>query len=118
MLAATLRMLHIHRPMGITYMHVLKIFRFSLIGIPFLYFGVKEFVRDYQIDKNLEMETYVDSGTIKSISIADPIPAGNGQTAIQERITFELTNNKMFYSNKLTPIFLHADFDTTTFSGG
>ncbi len=37
---------------------------------------------------------------------------------MQERITFELTNNKSFYSHKLTPIFLHADFDTTTFNGG
>src|SRR5262245_4192811 len=98
--------------MEITVTTVLKLLRYSLIGIPFLYFGVREFIKDHQINKSIDVETYVDSGTIKSFSIHDPTPAGNGVAATQERITFELTNNKSFYSYKVTPIFLNAEFDT------
>jgi hypothetical protein len=104
--------------MGFTFKNVLKLLRFSLIGVPFLYFGVKEFINDYQIDKRIEIETYVDSGTIKKYFVQE-LPSSGGQLAsAQARVTFDLTNNKSFYSDKYMPILIHADFDSTLYNGG
>jgi hypothetical protein len=104
--------------MEFTIKNVFKLLRLSIIGVPFLYFGVKECINDYQIDKRIDLETYVDSGIITNYSYQE-LPSSGGQLAsAQARVTFDLTNNKSFYSDNYMPILIHADFDTTLYNGG
>jgi len=97
---------------------VIKIIRASVVGIGFLFFGLKAVVSDYKIDKRIVAETYLDSASIKSYVTQDLTDYSKGLAAAKSNVVFTLADNKQYYSDQFMPVFLHADFDTTLFNTG
>lgn len=101
-----------------TLKEIFKLSRLYLLGIPFLLFSAKLFMDDYNIDKKMQNDLFVDSGNIKTFSYKR-LPALTNVTADPPtEVVFTLTNGKKYYSDKFNQILFNSNYDNDIFSTG
>lgn len=96
----------------------IRLIKGSVIGLGFLFLGLKAVYSDYTIDQRIATETYLDSATIKSNTTQDLTDHTQTVSAMKSSVVFTTTDNEQYYSDQFMTVYLHADFDTALFASG